>query len=103
MTITVTRFFLRSGGLYEQMKKTDLYLENTMSWLPHDFFKKIAHSLEEEEVDIFTMTLYCMSSDDMNYFNEKDRERVKGIFKILMDDTKRHAELLKSIVEVGGH
>ncbi len=71
--------------------------------LPDDFIKKIAHSLEEEEVDIFTMTLYCMSSDDMNYFNEKDKEQVKRIFKVLMDDTKHHAELLKLIVEMGDH
>lgn len=71
--------------------------------LPDDFIKKIAHSLEEEEVDIFTMTLYCMSSDDMNYFDEKGKEQVKGIFKVLMDDTKHHAELLKLIVEMGEH
>lgn len=70
--------------------------------LSDDFIKKIAHSLEEEETDIFTMTLYCMSSDDMNYFGEKDRERVKHIFKILMDDTRRHSDLLKSIVETNG-
>ena len=71
--------------------------------LPDDFIKKMAYSLEEEEVDIFTMTLYCMSSDDMNFFNEKDREQVKRIFKILMDDTKHHAELIKLIVEMGSN
>ncbi len=69
--------------------------------LPDVFMKKVAHSLEEEEVDIFTMTLYSMSSDDMNFFSEADRERVKRIFNILMDDTKHHMELLKLIVEIG--
>ncbi|GEM_PF-2441360 len=69
--------------------------------LPLDFIKKIAHSLEEEEVDIFTLTLYSLSSDDLNYFDDKDRERIKAIFKVLMEDTKRHAELLKLIVELG--
>lgn len=69
--------------------------------LPDDFIKKIAHSLQEEEEDIYTMTLYSMNSDDMNYFNEKDQEQVKRIFKILKDDTKHHAELLKLIVEMG--
>ncbi len=73
-----------------------------MSKLSDDFIRKIAHSLEEEEVDIYTMVLYSLNSDDMDYFNEKDRERVKRIFKILMEDTKHHAALLKLIVEMGG-
>ncbi len=73
-----------------------------MSKLPDDFIKRIAHSLEEEEVDIYTMTLYSLNSDDMNYFGEKDKEQVKRIFKILMEDTKHHAALLKLIVEMGG-
>ena len=69
--------------------------------LPDHFIKKIAHSLQEEEEDIYTMTLYGMNSDDLNYFSEKDKEQVKRIFKVLMDDTKHHAELLKLIVEMG--
>ncbi len=73
-----------------------------MSKLSDDFIRKIAHSLEEEEVDIYTMALYSLNSDDMNYFNEKDKEQVKRIFKILMEDTKHHAALLKLIVEMGG-
>jgi len=71
--------------------------------LPDDFINKIAHCLEEEEVDVYTLTLYSLNSSDVDYFNEKDREQVKRIFKILMDDTKHHAELLKLIVEMGGH
>ena len=72
--------------------------------LPDDFIRKIAHALQEEEEDIYTMTLYSFNSDDMSYyFNEKDREQVKRIFKVLMDDTKHHAGLLRLIVEMGGH
>ena len=70
---------------------------------PDDFIRKIAHALQEEEEDIYTMTLYGFNSDDMRYFNEKDREQVKRIFKILMEDTKHHAELLRLIVEMDGH
>lgn len=69
--------------------------------LPNNFIEKIAHALQEEEEDIYTMTLYGMSSKDMEYFDEADRQRVKAIFKILMDDTKRHAALLRLIVELG--
>lgn len=71
--------------------------------LSYNFLKKIAHSLQEEEIDIYLLVLYSMSADDMNFFEEKDRERVAAIFKILTEDTKRHAELLKLIVETGPH
>ena len=70
--------------------------------LPDDFIREIAHCLEEEEVDVYTLTLYSFSSDDMGYFDDKDRERIKMIFKVLMEDTKRHMELLKLIVELDG-
>ena len=71
--------------------------------LSYDFIQKIAHALEEEEVDVYTLALYSLNTDDLNYFNEKDREQVKRIFKVLMDDTKHHAELLRLIVEMSGH
>ena len=72
-----------------------------MAALSRDFIKKIAHVLEEEEVDVYTLALYSLNSDDLNYFNEKDKEKVKRIFKVLMEDTKHHADLLKLIVEMG--
>ena len=71
-----------------------------MPALPQHFIRKIARCLEEEEVDVYTLTLYSLNSNDMSYFSEKDREHVKRIFKVLMEDTKRHAELLKLIVEM---
>ena len=72
-----------------------------MNILSHDFIQKIARALEEEEIDVYTLALYSMNSDDINYFNDTDREKVKRIFKTLADDTKHHAELLKLIVEMG--
>ena len=74
---------------------------NVMTSLSNDFIQKIAHSLQEEEIDIYTLVLYSLNTDDLNYFNEIDREKVKRIFKVLMEDTKRHAELLKLIVDLG--
>ena len=70
--------------------------------LPDEFVHKIAGFLEEEEMDIYTLTLYSLNSNDMEYFDEKDRQRVKQIFKILIEDTQHHADLLKLIVEMGG-
>ena len=74
-----------------------------MPELAPEFMKKIAQLLEEEETDIYTLSLYSMNSDDLKYFNEPDRDKIKRIFKILMDDTKYHSELLKLIVELGSN
>ena len=74
-----------------------------MPRLSSDFMQKIAHSYQEEEIDIYVLSLYFMNGDDMEYFSEPDRERVKKIFKILMDDTKHHAEILKLIVDLGSN
>lgn len=72
-----------------------------MKVFSYDFIKKIAHSLQEEEIDVYVLNLYFRGSEDLNYFAEKDRERIKQIFNILIEDTKHHAELLKLIVELG--
>lgn len=73
-----------------------------MTAFSDSFFKKIAQSLQEEEIDVYVMNLYYRNRDDINYFNEKDRQRVQEIFDVLIEDTKRHAELLQLIVELGG-
>ena len=72
-----------------------------MASLSCDFIQKIARALEEEEVDVYTLALYSLNGDDLNYFNKADREKVDCIFKILIEDTKHHADLLKLIVEMG--
>ena len=72
-----------------------------MTGLSYDFMKKIARSLQEEEIDVYTLALYSLSTDDLNYFSEVDQEKIKRIFKILIGDTKHHAELLKLIVDLG--
>lgn len=73
----------------------------TENVLPYDFISKVARSLREEEEDIYLLMLYSLNSSDMDYFNESDRVRVKNIFKVLMDDTKRHADILRLIVDLG--
>ena len=72
-----------------------------MTNLSDDFIRKIAHSLQEEEIDVYLLNLYYRDSEDLNYFAEKDREKIKKIFNILIEDTRYHAELLKLIVELG--
>ena len=72
-----------------------------MTSLSYDFIQKIAYALQEEEVDVYTLSLYSLNSDDLNYFDEDNREKVKRIFKILIEDTKHHSDLLKLIIELG--
>jgi hypothetical protein len=72
-----------------------------MSPLPEKIVHRIARSLQEEELDVYVLSLYCLNAEDLNYFDPKDRERVKKIFQILMEDTQHHIELLKLIVEIG--
>ena len=72
-----------------------------MAGLSYDFIQKIAHSLQEEEIDVYTLALYSLNADDLNYFDEANREKVKQIFKILIEDTKHHMALLKLIVDLG--
>jgi hypothetical protein len=70
--------------------------------LPQNLLNKLSRCLEDEEVDVYTLTLYGLNSKDMEYFDEEDRRRIKAIFNVLMEDTRRHMDLLKLIVEVGG-
>ena len=75
-------------------------METASHKLSSDFVKKVAKALQEEELDIYTLMLYCADQQDLDFFTDADRERVKRIFGILSEDTKHHAELLKLIVEI---
>lgn len=72
-----------------------------MTTLPPGLLQEIAKALEEEEMDVYTLTLYSMSRDDMNFFSEEARKKVLAIFQTLIRDTREHAELLRLIVEMG--
>ena len=72
-----------------------------MTSFSDDFFRKVAKSLQEEEIDVYVLNLYYRNREDIRFFNEKDRKRVQQIFDVLIEDTKRHAELLQLIVELG--
>ena len=67
--------------------------------LPKHFKTKLTQLLQEEEIDLYVLTMHYRNDGDISYFNEPERRRVKGIFDILIEDTQRHAELLKGMVE----
>jgi len=70
--------------------------------LSKHFKAKLTQLLQEEELDLYVLTMHYRNDGDLSYFNESDRHRVKSIFDVLIEDTQRHAELLKSLVETGG-
>ena len=69
--------------------------------LSSDRTKRVVKALDEEEEDIYVMTLYFMSHKDLDYFSPPDKERIRQVLKILLEDTKHYAELLKLIVVIG--
>ena len=71
-----------------------------MATLSKDFTRKIFRALEEEEEDLYVLTMHYLNSEDLNFFEEKNWPRIKKIFEVLIQDTKRHSELLKLILEL---
>ena len=65
--------------------------------LPKQLKSELARMLQEEELGLYVMTMHYCNDGDLNYFPEADRRRIKSILDILIQDTKRHAELLKKI------
>lgn len=72
-----------------------------MSALPEPIVRRLVHLLQEEEMDVYTMMLYTMGREDIEYFDPKDREEVKRIFSVLMEDTKHHQEILRLMIGPG--
>lgn len=69
--------------------------------LSPQFVERIARCLDDEEIDVYTLTLFALNSADLEYFDDRDRQRVREIFDTLIKDTRQHMELLKLIVELG--
>jgi len=65
--------------------------------LPKQLKSELARMLQEEELGLYVLTMHYRNDGDLNYFPEADRRRIKSILDILIQDTKRHAELLKKI------
>ena len=67
--------------------------------LPKRFKDELTKFLEEEELDLYVLSMHYLNDGDLNYFRVSDRRRVRSIFDVLIQDTQRHAELLKNILE----
>ncbi|MBI1977467.1 MAG: hypothetical protein HYS55_01790 [Candidatus Omnitrophica bacterium] len=73
-----------------------------MAGLTKSFKDKLAWLLREEEVDLYVLTMHYLNDGELAFFEGTDRSRVKHIFDILIQDTKEHARILKSLLGSGG-
>ena len=60
---------------------------------------KLAHLLQEEEMDLYILTLHYRNDGDLNFFPHEDRKKVRKILDVLIHDTQKHSDLIKSIIE----
>ena len=60
---------------------------------------KLAHLLQEEEMDLFILTLHYRNDGDLNFFPHADRKRVKKILDVLIQDTQKHSDIIKSMID----
>jgi hypothetical protein len=68
--------------------------------LTKSFKGKLEKMLQEEELDLYVLTMHYRNDGDLNYFPEVDRRRIRSILDTLIQDTKHHAELLKRIADL---
>ncbi len=59
---------------------------------------KFTQLLQEEETDLYILTLHYRNDGDLNFFPEADRKQVKKILDVLIQDTQRHSEVIQSII-----
>lgn len=60
---------------------------------------KLAKLLQEEETDLYILTLHYRNDGDLNFFGEADRKRVRKILDTLINDTQKHSDIIKSLIE----
>ncbi len=61
---------------------------------------KLEQLLQEEETDLYILTLHYRNDGDLNFFPEADRKQVKKILDVLIQDTQRHSKIIQSIIEL---
>ena len=71
-----------------------------MEDVPETFTEKLALILNDEETDLYILTLHYRNKTDLDYFNPQDRKRIQHILDILIKDTKHHSELLEQTIEM---
>ena len=69
----------------------------------HNELEKLLYKLsvaeDEEESELFLFRLYIQDAEDLSYFTAEEQEMVRGLLTLLMEDTRRHTELIAEMSE----
>ena len=65
-----------------------------------DFREKVIRSLNEEEIDLYVLTLHYWNHEDLSFFSESDQKKINEIFGTLIRDTQHHKEVLELILGI---
>ncbi len=60
---------------------------------------KLSLAEDEEESELFLFQLYLQNEEDLSFFNLKEQEEIRGLLKLLIEDTRRHTELISEMSE----
>ena len=60
---------------------------------------KLSLAEDEEESELFLFQLYLQNEEDLSFFTPKEREEIKGLLKVIIEDTRRHTGLIAEMAE----
>jgi hypothetical protein len=60
---------------------------------------RLALAEDQEEAQTFLLRLYVENHNDLEFFDPLERGRVEGFLRFLIEDTRRHKEILTAIME----
>jgi hypothetical protein len=68
---------------------------------------ELSKAEDEEEAGLYLLRLHYENGTDMVFFTVKEKRRIRKLLAILIEDTKRHRELIAGVVrklaEAGPH
>lgn len=59
---------------------------------------KLSLAEDEEDGKLFLARLYQQDYENLAYFNEKEQEEIRGLLTLLIEDTRRHKELIGEMI-----
>lgn len=63
-----------------------------------DLLYRLYKAEGDEDSGIYLLGLHLDSGSDFDFFSEDEKEKIKGLLGLLVEDTSRHAILLGSAV-----
>lgn len=64
-----------------------------------EFLCELSKAEDEEEVDLYLLTLHFNNESDLKFFTQAEQEWIKKNLSILMHDTEKHRGLLAELSE----